>query len=43
MQRLLEIVNADFDAKGELMIIYSAFIKYFRKKVKKIKQCISFL
>jgi len=25
------IINVDFDAAGQLMIIYSAFVKYLRK------------
>ena len=34
MQRkLLGIVNVDFDATGQLLVIYSAFVKYLRKKV----------
>ena len=32
----------DFDATGQLMIIYAAFVKYLRKKTK-TKQCISSL
>jgi hypothetical protein len=33
MQRiLLGIINVDFDAIGQLLIVYSAFIKYFRRK-----------
>jgi hypothetical protein len=33
MQRkLLGIISVDFDATGELLIIYSAFVKYLRKK-----------
>jgi hypothetical protein len=33
MQRkLLRIINVDFDATGQLRIIFSAFIKYMRKK-----------
>jgi len=32
MQRkLLDIINMDFDATGQLLTIYSAFVKYFRK------------
>ena len=32
MQRkLFEIVNVDFDATGQLLIIYCAFVKYLRK------------
>jgi hypothetical protein len=34
MQRkLLAIINVDFDATGQLLIIYSAFIKYLKKKM----------
>ena len=44
MQRkLLGIINVDFDAISKLLIIYSAFIKYFRKNGNKMKQCISSL
>ena len=33
MQRkLLGIFNVDFDITGELLIIYSAFVKYLKKK-----------
>ena len=33
MQRkLLGIINVDFDAAGQPLIIYSAFVKYLRKK-----------
>jgi len=33
MQRKsLRIINVDFDATGQLLIIYSTFVKYFRKK-----------
>jgi len=32
MQRiLLGIINVDFDTAGQLLIIYSAFVKYLRK------------
>ena len=42
MQRkLLGIMNVDFDATGQLLIMYSAFIKYLRKNGNKMKQCIS--
>jgi len=44
MQRkLLGIINVDFDTTGELLIIYSAFIKYLIKNGNTIKQCISSL
>ena len=28
----MRIINVDFDATGQLLIIYSTFVKYFRKK-----------
>jgi hypothetical protein len=32
MQRkLLSIINVDFDATGQLLIIYSALVKYLKK------------
>ena len=43
MQRkLLGIINMDFDATDQLLIIYSAFFKYLRKKGNKTKQRIDF-
>jgi len=30
--KLLEIINVNCDARGQLLIIYSAFIKYLKKK-----------
>ena len=33
MQRkLLRIIKVDFNATGQLLIIYSSFVQYFRKK-----------
>ena len=45
MQRKLHIlgINVDFDATGQLLIIYSAFIKYLGKNGNTMKQCISSL
>jgi len=44
MQRkLLGIINVDFDTTGQLLIIYSAFVKYLRKNGKTTKQCIGSL
>jgi len=37
------IINVDFEAAGQLLIIYSAFVKYFRKNGNTMKQCISSL
>ena len=31
-KKLLGIINVDSDATGRLLITYSAFVKYFRKK-----------
>jgi hypothetical protein len=35
--------KVDFDTAGQLLIIYSAFVKYFRKNGNTMKQCISSL
>jgi len=44
MQRkLLEIISVDFDATGQLLIIYSAFIKHLRKNENTMKQYFSYL
>jgi len=32
-----------FDATGQLLIIYSAFVKYLGKNGNKMKKCISYL
>jgi len=42
-KKLLGIINVDFDAKGQLLIIYSAFVKYFRRNRNTVKQSISCL
>jgi len=43
MQRkLLGIINVDFNATGQILIIYSAFVKYLIKNVNTMKQCIDF-
>ena len=41
-KRLMGIISVDFDAIGQLLTIYSAFIKYFRKNGKTMKQCINY-
>ena len=44
MQRkLLGIMTVDFDATGQLLIIYSAFVKYLKKNGNTMKQGISSL
>jgi len=44
MQRkLLGIISVDFDATGQVLIIYSAFVKYLRNNGNIIKQCINYL
>jgi len=42
-RKLLGMMNVDFNATGQLLIIYSAFIKYLRKNGNTTKQCISSL
>jgi len=44
MQRkLLGIINVDFDVKGQLLIIYSAFVTQVRRNGSTVEQCISCL
>jgi len=43
MQRKLLGIIVDFAATGQLLIMYSAFVKYLRKNGNTIKQCISYL
>jgi len=43
LRKLLGIINVDSDTTGQLLIIYSAFIKYLRKNGNTMKQCISSL
>jgi hypothetical protein len=35
--------SVDLDATGQLLIIYFAFIKYFRKNENTMKYCLSYL
>jgi len=42
-EEIIGIITVDFDAKGQLLIMYSAFVKYFRKVGNTLKQCISYL
>jgi hypothetical protein len=43
-KKLLGIISVNFDATGQLLIMYSAFVKYLReKKCNTTKQCISYL
>jgi len=41
--KLLGIMNVDFDATCQLLIIYSAFIKYLREIGNTMKMRISYL
>jgi len=42
-KKLLETITVDFDATGQLLIIYSAFVKYLRKNGHTVKECISYV
>jgi hypothetical protein len=42
LRKLLGIIGVDLHATGQLLIIYSAFVKHVRKKGKTIKHCISY-
>ena len=35
--------SVDFNVTGQLLIIYSAFVKYLRKNGNKRRQCISYI
>jgi len=43
MRIIMSTVLYAVDATGQLLIIYSAFIKYLRKNGNTMKQCISYL
>jgi len=36
----LGIISEDFDATGQIQIIYSAFVKYLRENENTVKQCL---
>jgi len=42
LRKLLGIVSVDLHATGQLLIIYSAFVKHVRKNGKTMKHCISY-
>jgi hypothetical protein len=41
--KLFGIIIVDFDATDQLVIIYSAFIKYLRRNGTTVTRCISYL
>jgi len=40
-KKLLGFITVGFDATGQLLIIHSAFVKYFIRNGHRRKQCIS--
>jgi len=42
-EEIVGIISVDFDATGQLLIIYSASVKYLRRNGNTTKQCISSL
>jgi len=40
--KLLTFISVDFEATGQLLTVYSAFIKHLRKNGNAMKQCISY-
>jgi len=42
-RKLSGIISVDFDAISQLLIMYSAYIKYLRKNGNTMKQCNSYL
>jgi hypothetical protein len=41
-EKLLGIISVNFNATGQLLVTYSAIVKYLRKNGNKMKQCIAF-
>ena len=41
-KKLLVIISVDFNITDQILIIYSAFVKYLRKNGNKTKQCINY-
>jgi len=42
-RKLLRTVSVNLDIKVQLLIIYSAFIKYMRENGNTLRQCVSYL
>jgi hypothetical protein len=42
-EEITGVISVDFDVTGQLLIIYSAFVKYLRKNGNTVRQCISYL
>jgi hypothetical protein len=42
-EKIIGIISVEFDATSQLLITYSAFAQYLRKKENTLKQCISYL
>jgi hypothetical protein len=42
-EEIIGIISVDFDVTGQLLIIYSAFVKYLRKNGNTMRQCLSYL
>jgi len=42
-RKLLGLIDVDFDATGQLLIVYFAFVKYLRKNENTMKHCMSCL
>jgi hypothetical protein len=43
VEEIMGIIDVDFNAKGQLVFIYPAFVKFLRKNENTLKQCISYL
>jgi hypothetical protein len=39
-KKLLGIINVDFEATGQLLVLYSAFVTYLGRNGNRVKQCI---
>jgi len=39
-EEIIVIINVDFDATAQLLIIYSVFVKYLKRSANTMPQCI---
>jgi len=42
-EEITGVITVDFDATGQLLILYSAFVKYLRRNGNSVRQCINYL
>jgi hypothetical protein len=42
-EEIIGVISVDFDVTGQILFIYSAFVKYLRKNGNTMRQCNSYL